>query len=67
MDNLTLYSLTTPQSVPLPLFYRVKEEIDQIEKTGVICRVDELNQWCPGMIFITKSNPKYIYVLILLN
>ena len=52
------YALTVPRRVPIPLLPRVKQEIESMEKNGVIFRVDEPTDWCAGMVVVPKQNDK---------
>ena len=38
-DNATPYALTTPRHVPIPLLPKVKEELQRMEKLGVITKI----------------------------
>ena len=40
----------TPRRVALPLMLKVKEELQRMEKIGVISKVDLPTDWCPGMV-----------------
>ena len=49
------FSLHTPRRVPLPLMGKVKEEIDRMEKMGVITKIEEPTDWCAGMVVVPKK------------
>ena len=48
----------TPRRVALPLKAKVREELDRMEKLGVIRKVEEPTPWCAGMVVVPKSNGK---------
>ena len=50
------YSLKTPRRIPLPLMPKVKNELERMEKIGVISRVEEPTDWCSGMVVVPKKN-----------
>ena len=52
------YALTTPRRVPIPLMKPVKEELERMEKMGVISRISEPTDWCAGMVVVPKANGK---------
>ena len=57
-DNATPYALTTPRRVPIPLLPKVKEELQRMEKLGVITKIEEPTDWCAGMVVVPKQNGK---------
>ena len=50
------YSLFIPRHVPLPLRPKVEEELNRMEKEGVISKVSEPTQWCAGMVVVPKKS-----------
>ena len=52
------YALSVPRRVPIPLLPQVKQELENMEKTGVIFRVDQPTDWCAGMVVVPKPNGK---------
>ena len=50
------YSLFTPRHVPLPLRPKVMEELDRMEREGVISKVREPTPWCAGMVVVPKRS-----------
>ena len=48
----------TPRRVALPLKAKVREELDRMEKLGVIRKVEGPTPWCAGMVVVPKSNGK---------
>nr|XP_055068361.1 uncharacterized protein LOC129450004 [Misgurnus anguillicaudatus] len=49
------FSLHAPRRVPLPLMGKVKEEIDRMERMGVITKIEEPTDWCAGMVVVPKK------------
>ncbi len=49
------FSLHAPRRIPLPLLGKVKEEIDRMEKMGVITKIEEPTDWCAGMVVVPKK------------
>lgn len=52
------YAVTTPRRVPLPLMDKVREELERMEKQGVITRIDKPTDWCAPMVVVPKQNGK---------
>ena len=52
------HAIFTPRHVPLPLRPKVVEELDRMEKAGVISKVTEPTQWCTGMVVVPKKSGK---------
>ena len=56
--DATPFALTTPRRVPIPLLPKVKEELQRMERMGVISRIEEPSDWCAGMVVVPKCNGK---------
>ena len=54
-EDATPYALQVPRNVPIPLRPKVKEELDRMEKIGVISRVEGPTDWCAGMVVVPKK------------
>ena len=50
------YALTTPRRVPIPLLQTVKTELINMEKSGVIRKVEKPTDWCAGMVVAIKTH-----------
>ena len=50
------FSLNTPRRVPIPLMQQVRNELDRMERLGVISRVEDPTEWCAGMVVVPKAN-----------
>jgi len=52
------YSLSVPRRVAVPLMGRVREELQRMERMGVIAKVEGPTDWCAGMVVVPKANGK---------
>ena len=50
------HAIHTARNIPIPLRAKVQEELDQMEKLGVISRVEEPTPWCAGIVVIPKKS-----------
>ena len=50
------YSLHSPRRIPIPLLSKVKDELERMEKLGVISRIEKSTDWCVGIIVVPKEN-----------
>ena len=48
--------LTTARHVPIPLLEKVRVELQSMESSGIISRVEEPTEWCSGMVVVPKSD-----------
>ena len=55
-ENATSYSLFVPRNVPIPHRPKVKEELFQMEKMGVISKIITPTPWCAGMVVFPKRS-----------
>ena len=55
-ENAYPYRLYTLRNVAIPLREKVKQELDHMERHGVISRVTDPTPWCAGMVVVLKSN-----------
>ena len=55
-DNAKLIAVTPPRRVPTPLLEPVRKELDCMGKMGVISLIQELTDWCAGMVPAWKKN-----------
>ena len=49
------HSFFSPRHVPLSLRPKVKDELECMEKLGVIAKVDQPTPWCAGMVVVPKK------------
>ena len=52
------FALTVPRRVAIPLMKPVKQELERMERLGVIARVSQPTDWCAGMVVVPKPNHK---------
>ena len=57
-DNAKPVCLFTPRKVPHPLLPKLKLEIDNMVKQGVVSPVKTPTEWCSGIVCVPKSNGK---------
>ena len=63
-DNARPFTITMPRRVALPLLPKVKSELERMEKSGVISKVDIPTEWCTAMVVVPKPDGRNIFVLI---
>ena len=52
------YSLHTPRRIPILLLSKVKDELERMEKLGLISRIEEPTDWCAGIVVVPKENDR---------
>ncbi|KAL7859464.1 hypothetical protein SRHO_G00146110 [Serrasalmus rhombeus] len=57
-------SLKAPRRVPLPLMGKVKQELQRMEKLGVISRIEEPTEWCSGMVVAPKKDKDKVRICV---
>jgi hypothetical protein len=57
-DDAKPYCLSTARRVPFPILPKVEEEINRMEKEGIIEKVTEPTEWCAPMVPVVKKNGK---------
>ena len=55
-DDARPFSLSTPRRVAIPLLKSVRQELERMEKLGVIAKVTQPTEWCSGMVVVPKAN-----------
>ena len=50
------HAIHTARNIPIPLCAKVQEELDRMEKLGVISKVEEPTPWCAGMVVVPKKS-----------
>ena len=56
LEEAKPYSIMAPRRVPIPLLPKVKCELEKMERESVISKINELTDWCSGMVFVPKPN-----------
>lgn len=54
--NAKPFALSVPRRIPIPLYDQVKQELDQMEKQGVIRRITKPTLWCAGLVAVPKAS-----------
>ena len=52
------FSQSVVRRVAIPLMPKVKEELERMERLGVISRVEQPTHWCAGLVVVPKPNGK---------
>ena len=47
-----------PRSVPQGIRFKLKDELNHCEKTGIICRDDEPSEWLSPTVIVRKPDDK---------
>lgn len=55
-ENATPFALYAPRNIPIPLRHKVQQELDGMQKLGVIRKVSEPTPWCAGMVVVPKKS-----------
>ena len=54
-EDASPFALHAPRSVPIALRAGVKEELNRMEKLGVVRKITEPTEWCAGMVVAPKK------------
>ncbi len=57
-EGATPYHINAPRRVAIPLVKPLEEELNRMERLGVIRRVDHPTEWCHPMVVTRKPNGK---------
>lgn len=47
-EDIQPFALSTPQRIAIPLIPKVQEELERMDRSGVIEKVEEPTVWCAG-------------------
>ena len=50
------HSISVPRRVAIPLMGKVRDELEKMERLGVIAKVHVPTDWCAGMVVVPKPN-----------
>ena len=56
VQNAKPHAIFTPRRIPIPLRSRVKDELAKMEADRVISKVDQVTEWCSGMVAVLKKS-----------
>ena len=59
--------MKTPRVVPLPLKDKLKEELDLLEKQGIITSQTKVTDWCAPIVVAPKKNSEKIRLCVDFN
>jgi hypothetical protein len=62
--NATAFSVSSPRRIPLPLMDRLKDELQELQKQGIIRPVTEPTQWCAPIVIAPKKDPAQIRLCV---
>ncbi|XP_053388814.1 uncharacterized protein K02A2.6-like [Mercenaria mercenaria] len=60
-EGVKPFALAVPRRVPIPLLPKVKAELERMEKSGVIFKVDQSTDWCAGIVCVQKAILRFVY------
>ncbi len=55
-ENVVPHALYVPRNIPFPLRPKVREELNRMERIGVISKVEKPTEWCAGMVVVPKKS-----------
>ena len=50
------FALSTPRRVAIPRMSKIKKELEAMEKSGIISKVNQPTDWCYAMVVIPKND-----------
>ena len=50
------FSLCTPRRIAIHLRNAVWQELDRMERNGVVAKITQPTEWCSAMVMVPKSN-----------
>lgn len=55
-DNAVSYAVDTPQRIALSPMTKLRDKLVELERQGVISKVDQPTDWCAPVVAVPKSN-----------
>lgn len=56
------FSVSTPRLISLPLLPKVKDELNRMERQGVISKVEQPTEWCAPMVVVPKRTREWVRI-----
>lgn len=56
------FSVSTPRRISLPLLPKIKEELNRMERQGVISKVEQPTEWCAPMVVVPKRTRERVRI-----
>lgn len=56
IDNANPYSVQTPRRVPVNILPKVEQELNKLERNGIIQKITDPTEWCSPMVPVVKHN-----------
>ena len=66
-EEVKPFCVKTPRVVPLPLKDKLKEELDLLEKQGIITSQTKVTDWCAPIVVAPKKNSEKIRLCVDFN
>uniref|UniRef100_A0A3B1ITQ0 Gypsy retrotransposon integrase-like protein 1 n=1 Tax=Astyanax mexicanus TaxID=7994 RepID=A0A3B1ITQ0_ASTMX len=63
-DNAKPFAVHTARRVPFPLLQKVKEELQRMERNGIIERVTQPTDWCAPMVPVLKKSTGKVRICV---
>ena len=63
-DEARPFSIATPRRLPLPMKDMVQEELESLQKQGIIRPVTKPTDWCAPIVVVPKSTPGKVRICV---
>ena len=55
-ENAVPYAVKTPRRIPIPLLPKVTQQLDKMERDGVVSKVKDSTAWCAPIVVVPKQS-----------
>ena len=55
-ENAVPYAVKTPRRIPIPLLPKVTQQLDKMERDGVVSKVKDSTEWCAPKVVVPKQS-----------